>query len=236
MLSTPKNYKSILVTTSRQSITIPVTLYKTENRKITETTALIDSGATICCINLHFAQRMRWPLTRLGKPIHAWNADGTYNKGGMIRYQVDLNLRINDRNSSQCFFVMNLGNKNTIILGHPWLTKVNPIINWMAGMVELRGTPTLRHDDPKILKQRHLLQYLHAMEQDNSELAAQIYAQQRNAATLRRVLGESHPLIRKHMFSMALAQAAKKVEQKLPPQYTKYTKVFDEPGEGELPP
>ena len=43
MLSTPKNNKSILVTTSRQSITIPVTLYKTENGKITETTALINS-------------------------------------------------------------------------------------------------------------------------------------------------------------------------------------------------
>ena len=44
-LSTPRNDKSILVTTSRQSITIPVTLYKTENGKIAETTALVDSGA-----------------------------------------------------------------------------------------------------------------------------------------------------------------------------------------------
>ena len=84
MLSTPKNYKSVLVTTSRQSITIPVTLYKMENRKITETTALIGSGTTICCIDLHFARRMKWPLIQLGKPIHAQNVDGTYNKGGMI--------------------------------------------------------------------------------------------------------------------------------------------------------
>ena len=59
-------------------------LYKMENGKIAETTALIDSGATICCIDLHFVWRMRWPLTWLGKPIHAQNADGTYNKGGMI--------------------------------------------------------------------------------------------------------------------------------------------------------
>ena len=80
----PENYKSVLVTTSRQSITIPVTLYKMENRKITETTALIDSGATICCIDLHFVQRMRWPLIWLGKPIYARNANGTYNKEGMI--------------------------------------------------------------------------------------------------------------------------------------------------------
>ena len=31
-------------------------------------------------------------------------------------------------------------------------------------------------------------------------------------------------------------QAAEKVEQKLPPQYAKYAKVFNEPKEGELPP
>ena len=74
------------------------------------------------------------------------------------------------------------------------------------------------------------------MEQDNSELAARIYAQQRNVATLRRVLGEDHPHIRKLTLSMALAQAAEKVEQKLPPQYAKCVRVFDEPGEGELPP
>ena len=35
---------------------------------------------------------------------------------------------------------------------------------------------------------------------------------------------------------MALAQATEKLEQKLPLQYVKYAKVFNEPGEGELPP
>ena len=59
MPSLHKDTKSILVTTSAQSITIPVTLYKMEDRKITETTALIDNGVTICCINLHFIQRMK---------------------------------------------------------------------------------------------------------------------------------------------------------------------------------
>ena len=154
----------------------------------------------------------------------------------MIHYQVDLYLRINRRDSPQHFFVMDLGNKNTIILGHPWLTKVNPIIDWTAGTVKLRGTPTPRHDDPKILEQRYLLQYLHALKQDNSEFAAWIYAQQRNTATLQRVLGEDHPHIRKLTLSTALAQATEKVEQKLTSQYAKYAKVFNEPGEGELPP
>ena len=142
MPSLPKNTKSILVTTSAQSITIPVTLYKTENGKITETTALIDSGATICCIDLHFAQRMNWPLTKLGQPIYVRNTDGTNNKGGMICYQINLYLRINQRNSIQRFFIMNLRKKKNIMLGYPWLTRSNLIINWATGTVTLRGTPT----------------------------------------------------------------------------------------------
>ena len=51
-------------------------------------------------------------------------------------------------------------------------------------MVTMRGTPTPQHDNAKILEQRYLLQYLQAVEQDNSKLASQIYAQQKNAATL----------------------------------------------------
>ena len=100
----------------------------------------------------------------------------------------------------------------------------------------MRGTPVSRHDDPRILEQRYLLRYLHAMEKDNSKLAARIYAQQRNTAILLQVLGKDHPHIRQLSFSTALAQAAERVEQKLPPQYAKYAKVFDKPKGGELPP
>lgn len=38
------------------------------------------------------------------------------------------------------------------------------------------------------------------------------------------------------MLSTALAQATEKVKQKLPSQYVKYVKVFDEPKDGKLPP
>ena len=72
------------------------------------------------------------------------------------------------------------------------------------------------------------------MEKDNSELATRIHAQQKNTTTLHRVLGEDHPHIRKLTLSTALAQATERVEQKLPPQYAKYVKVFDEPKGGEL--
>ena len=95
-----------------------MTLYKTEDGKITETTALIDSGETICCINLHFTKRMKWPLEKLQWPMYAQNTNGTSNMGGMICYQVKLHLRINRRNLTQYFFMLNLGRKNNIILGY----------------------------------------------------------------------------------------------------------------------
>ena len=117
-----------------------MTLYKTENGKIAETTTLIDSGATICCVDLHFSKRMNWPLERLRHPMYAQNTNGTNNKGGMIRYQIKLHLRINGRNSMQHFFVLDLGKKNNIILGFPWLTRNNLSINWTTGEVHLVGT------------------------------------------------------------------------------------------------
>ena len=73
------------------------------------------------------------------------------------------------------------------------------------------------------------------MERDESEYMARLYAQQRNTATLQRVLGENHPHIRKLTLSTILAQATEKVEQKLPAQYAQYSKVFNEPKDGKLP-
>ena len=135
----------------------------------------------------------------------------------------------------QNFFVLNLRKQNNIILGYPWLTKNNLQIDWTTGEVHMMGTPIPCHDKPRIIEQWYLLQYLGAVERDESKYTAWIYTQQRNAATLQRVLGEDHPHIQKLTLSTALAQAVEKVEQKLPPQYAQYSKVFNEPTDGKLP-
>ena len=80
-----------------------------ENGRILETHALINSRATICCIDDHLAKRMKWLLEKLHQPMYARNANGTNNSRGMIHHQVKLHLRINGRNSIQNFFVLNLG-------------------------------------------------------------------------------------------------------------------------------
>ena len=50
----PIDIQSVLVTTSAQAITIPVLLYKMENRKIAEPNALIDSSAVEQSVVLTF--------------------------------------------------------------------------------------------------------------------------------------------------------------------------------------
>ena len=188
-----------------------------ENGKTAETTALVDSGATICCINLHMAQQMKWPMEKLRWPMQARNTGETNNLGGMIHHQMKLHLRIDGKTTEQNFFIVNLGWKNNNILGYPWLAKDNPNINWATGELRLMGIPISWHDEPEVVEQQYLLCYLGALVQHNLELAARVHAQQRNRAMLRRILGERHLHIWKLTLSMALAQAMEKVETKLPP-------------------
>ena len=75
----------------------------------------------------------------------------------MIRHQVKLHLRIGGKESIQKFFVLNLEEKNNVILGFLWLNWHNPAIDWASGTVELKGTPTKRHDNPEEIDQRYLL-------------------------------------------------------------------------------
>ena len=85
----------------------------------------------------------------------ARNADGTSNSGGMIQYQVKLNLWINGWNSEQDFLVLNLGKKDNVILGYPWLAKNNLWFNWTSGEVKMLETPVPRHCEPGIVEQRY---------------------------------------------------------------------------------
>ena len=125
---------------SKRGIFIPTTTQPTDRGNKTETIALIDSGAMICCVNLEFAREMKWPLQKLWRPTLARNADGTNNSGSLIRYKIRLMLLIDGKKIEQDFFTTRL-EKEKIILGHPWLTIHNLSINWTTGKVTLeQGT------------------------------------------------------------------------------------------------
>ncbi|ESK92067.1 pro-pol protein [Moniliophthora roreri MCA 2997] len=66
---------------------------------------------------------------KYARPIPVYNADRTQNIGGPITEKINLKITIGDHVEILSFDVTNLGETNMFI-GHEWLKKHNPDINW----------------------------------------------------------------------------------------------------------
>jgi hypothetical protein len=68
--------------------------------------------------------------------IPVWNADGTLNKGSPIDMEVDLLITIADHQERLIFKVIDLGGKQKLVLGLPWLEAHNPMIDWIKWTID----------------------------------------------------------------------------------------------------
>ena len=102
--------------------------------KDVNTTTIIDSGAQINCIDWAFIQWHRIPMKLLKHPFPIWNTDQTSNI--ICWYEATVYVQLENITQKVHFYVMN-GGKENVILRHPWLEAVNPIINWRKGMVTI---------------------------------------------------------------------------------------------------
>ena len=105
----------------------PATL-KTEQIDV-DTKALIDSGANELFIHEDLINKHGIPILPLDEPIKVKNVDGTPNKKGEVMHFTWVPIRLGDYKESHRFLVSNLG-KDHLILGLPWLERVNPIVDW----------------------------------------------------------------------------------------------------------
>jgi hypothetical protein len=101
--------------------------------KSTNNAAMIDSGATGLFLHQDFVKRHRIFTRALIHPITLYNIDGSVNTAGRITHSAKL-LTTVDKNQPQMleYLITNLGSED-IILGLPWLRRVNPNIDWQAG-------------------------------------------------------------------------------------------------------
>ncbi|SJL00989.1 uncharacterized protein ARMOST_04303 [Armillaria ostoyae] len=102
---------------SSRDFMLNVQLTTLTNRQVLTTRGLIDSGCTSSAINRAFVQKHRLDTVKTAIPIIVYNADGSHNKGERI------DLAVTD-----------LGAKD-LYLGHDWLKRHNPVINWETGTV-----------------------------------------------------------------------------------------------------
>ena len=103
-------------------------------------TALLDSGATGMFLDSKWVLANNLNTRRLPRPIPVYNVDGTLNQGGSISEELDLNMIYQGHREKATFAVCDLGDKPAII-GHTWLFRHNPEINWQNGEVIFSRCP-----------------------------------------------------------------------------------------------
>jgi len=119
-------------------VTLPVHIHGPLNT--IEVDAMLDSGATGCFVDKSWALDRRLKLTKLVKPVPVLNIDGTRNQEGDITHYVFLTIGIGKHAEKLWCAVTCLG-KIPLILGHTWLRKHNPDIDWVTGKVNLTRCP-----------------------------------------------------------------------------------------------
>ena len=101
---------------------------------------LLDSGATGCFIDKGWALEWRIELKPLKNPIPVLNVDGTRNQAGDITHFVSVIIKIGKHAEKLWCAVTCLG-KTPLILGHTWLRKHNPDVDWSSGKIMLNKCP-----------------------------------------------------------------------------------------------
>ena len=105
-----------------------------------EVEALLNSGATGCFVDKSWALDRRLQLSKLMKPVPVLNVDGTRNQEGDITHYILLTVGVGKHAEKLWCAVTCLG-KVPLILGHDWLKKHNPDIDWTTGDVKLSHCP-----------------------------------------------------------------------------------------------
>jgi len=122
------------------SLKLKVELQTTDTGEVKSVNSFVNSRATGEFIDRHYAKSNWLHTQKLSKPIPVYNVDGTLNEAGSITEVVDLILRYWNHLEQTLFTVTGLG-KQKLILGHSWLQKHNPEIDWVTGELNMSRCP-----------------------------------------------------------------------------------------------
>ena len=102
--------------------------------------ALLDSGASNLFADEEWVHIQGLPTRKLKHPVPVYNIDGTRNEAGSVREAVDLFTDYEGHTEMATFYVTALGGV-ALVVGHPWLSRHNPEIDWRKGKVDLTRCP-----------------------------------------------------------------------------------------------
>jgi len=120
---------------------------KTKNGKKLKVKALVDSGCTHIGIDEQLVKDKRIQTKLINFSFKVFNADGT--KNGEVTKVAPLEIEINGHKETLEAAVMDLDGTD-MFLGHDWLVKHNPEVNWKNGTIKFTrclGNCTMKHED-----------------------------------------------------------------------------------------
>ena len=120
---------------------------KMKNSKKLKVKALVDSGCTHTGINEQLVKDKRIQTKPINFSFEVFNTNGI--KNGEVTKVAPLEIKINRHKETLEAAVMDLDGID-MFLGHDWLVKHNPEVNWKNGIIKFTrcsGNCTMKHKD-----------------------------------------------------------------------------------------
>ena len=143
---------------------------KTKNGKNLKVKALVDSGCTHTGINKQLVKDKRIQTKKIDFFFEVFNADGM--KNGEVTKVAPLEIEINSHKEKLEVAVTDLDGTD-MFLGHDWLIKHNPEVNWKNGTIKFIRCPgncTMTHKNIRFNSRRTKKTVTDKTEQDNGEI------------------------------------------------------------------
>jgi len=142
-----------------------------KNGKKLKVKALVDSGCTHTGIDEQLVKDKRIQTKPINFSFEVFNANGTKNRE--VTKIAPLEIKINGQKETLEAAVMDL-NGTDMFLGHDWLVKHNPEVNWKNGTIKFTRCPgdcTMKHEDIRFNSKRtKAMETTDNKEQDNGEI------------------------------------------------------------------
>jgi len=128
---------------------------KTRNGRKLKVKALVDSGCTHTGIDEQLVKEKKIQMKAIDFSFEVFNADGT--KNGEVTRVAPLEVEINGHKETLEATVMDL-DRTDMFLGHDWLVKHNPEVNWKKKTIKFTRCPgncTMKHKDIRFKTRRN---------------------------------------------------------------------------------
>jgi len=143
-----------------------------KNGKKLKVKALVDSRCTHTEIDEQLVKKKRIQTKQINFSFEVFNVDGTEN--GEVTKVAPLEIEINRHKEILEVTVTDL-DETDIFLGHDWLVKHNPEVNWKNGTIRSIRCPeqcTMKHKDIRFKTRR--TKATDSMKQDNGKIGKEL--------------------------------------------------------------